>query len=496
MHRSIDKNAALSFHSHLCLFGLTAIGTALWCFVWGKALFISITHDEASTWFHHQGSQFFKCLWDANCWRSANNHLLNTLLWQQTTHWLGANEIGMRLPNVLAHLVFLGSSGFLVWQLGQRLWPSLAAFLLLNGNPFLLDFFALARGYGLCAAFVMLALAFWYLYWTRERMSWLMATCAALVLAVLSNFVALNVFVALAGVTLAINLRSDRKWQWRSAQVWGGATLLLAFMLHRPIRFLQAAGEFQYGTNNLWESLETFVKNPLYSNQYLGAATMPVAMAATFGAFLLSCVFLIRRWWHNHTEGAARFGLATCLAFGAGIVAMIIQHYGLGSVYLFNRTATPLMPLLAMALAAGLLLLDARKAWVSVLSIVVFILVGWNLLRSANLRSCREWWYDENTKSVMLYMNDLGNARQQPVRLGVSWLFFPAGEFYRTTIPLPFVEPLPNPPTIDAASGHEYYYIEESQKSQLESVYTQEKYYPWGRVLMRKINSENQIPAQ
>ncbi len=491
MHRKIDENTALAPRYYLCLFGLTIIGTALWCFVWGKAMFTSITHDEASTWFHHQGSQFFRCLWDANCWRSANNHLLNTLLWQQTTQWLGPGELGMRLPNVLAHLVFLGSSGFLVWQLGHRLWPSLSAFLLLNGNPFLLDFFALARGYGLCVAFVMLALTFWYLYWTRERIAWLVATCVALVLAVLSNFVALNIFAALAGTTLVLNLKSDRKWQWRSVQVWGGTSLLLALMLHRPIRFLRAAGEFQYGTNSLWESLETFVKNPLYSNQYLGEATVPVAMAITFGAFLLVCVALVLRWLRHRADGAARFGLAVCLAFGASIVAMIVQHYGLDSVYLFNRTATPLMPLLAVALATGLLLTDARKTWATGLSIVVFVLVGWNLVRSANLRFFREWWYDENTKSVMLYMNDLGNARQQPIRLGVSWLFFPAGEFYRTTIPLPFVEPLPNPPIIDAASGHEYYYIEESQKNQLEGSYTQEKYYPWGRILMRKINTEN-----
>ncbi|HRF39615.1 MAG TPA: hypothetical protein PK198_12575 [Saprospiraceae bacterium] len=120
------------------------------------------------------------------------------------------------------------------------------------------------------------------------------------------------------------------------------------------------------------------------------------------------------------------------------------------------------------------------------MSVLVLLAMTWNLGRSANVRYFREWWYDENTKSVMLYLNDVGEARQKPVSVGVSWLFFPSGEFYRHTLALPFVEQLPNNAEIKPDGGYEYYYIEESQKPTLGEAYEQVKYYQWGRVLMRK----------
>ncbi len=478
---SLSRRAGLPVAIAIC-------ATALWCFVFAKAGLSSMTHDEASTWFHHQGSRFFTCLYSPECWKSANNHLLNTLLWQQTTRWLGPTELGMRLPNILAGVVFLASSAFLVLQFTARFWPGLAAFALLTFNPFLLDFFALARGYGLCAAFIMAAIALWYVYWKQNRPLYLLWSCAALTAAILSNFVALNVFAAIGGATFLLTLKGDRRFFLRSMAILGGMALLLALILHRPIQFLRKGGEFQYGTNSLWESLESLVKNPLYGNAYLGDATSTVftivIITAMLGLLVYSWLRMVKG--KEESKGTDRFFAAAGLAFVLSVATMIAQHYLLGSVYLINRTSTPLMPLLGAFFGIGLLLLAKEQRWATVLAVLVFMVMSWNLVRSANVRFFREWWYDENTKAVMLYANDVGNARQQPVRLGVSWLFFPAGEFYRITLSLNHVEPLPNNQDIRTDAGYDYYYIEESQKSLLGDAYEQEKYYPWGRVLMRK----------
>lgn len=448
-----------------------------------------MTHDEASTYFHHIESGFFKCFYSSDCWKSANNHLFNTLLWQQTIQWLGPTELGMRLPNLLGHLVFLGSSAFLVLRMTTRLLPGLAAFAVLNFNPFLLDFFSLARGYGLCAGFVMAAIAFWWVWQQGRSDRHLVLCCAALVLAILSNFVAFNVFLAIGGATFLLSLREGRAVWQRVLAIFGGTAALLALILHRPIRFLKQGGEFQYGAGSLRESLESLIKDPLYGNAYLGDATVPAVAGAVYLIFAGVWAWSMWAWYRQPEKRANHFVAALSTAFVLSILAMIAQHYLLGSVYLVHRTAVPLMPLLSGAIAGGLLLWSGRAkmpVFPTAVSVMVLVLLAWNLGRSANMRYFREWWYDENTKSVMLYLNDAGEARQKPVSVGVSWLFFPAGEFYRQTLALPYVEQLPNNAEIKPDAGYEYYYIEESQKPLLGEAYEQVKYYQWGRVLMRK----------
>ncbi len=463
---------------------LAVLATALWCFVFAKAQLTSITHDEASTYFHHKDSDFFTCLYSPDCWKSANNHLLNTLFWQQTIRWLGPDEMGMRLPNVLAYLLYLVSSIFLVLRLTSRVLPGVAAFALLNFNPFLLDFFSLARGYGLCAAFVLGALALWYRFWEEKQLWLLVGVLAALCAAVLSNFVALNVFVSIAGATAVLVWREVPSFRWRVWWVIGAAGVLLGLILHRPVLFLRKGGEFQYGSGSFTESLESLIKNPLYGNAYLGDSTSVVVSMLALAVFVAVSVMAFRRW-RKGMGGANYFLAAVCLALGLSMVVMVAQHYLLGSVYLVNRTITPLMPLLSTIFAVGLLLSGRYRA-VTIASAIAVFLLSWNLVRAGNIRYFREWWYDENTKSVMLYLNDMGQARQAPVTMGVSWLFFPAGEFYRTTLPLPFVAPLENRSDINPDAGVDYYYLEESQKGLLGNTYIQEKYYEWGRVLMRK----------
>jgi hypothetical protein len=484
----MDTDSAAASRAPLLPIVLASVATALWCYSFAKAGLTSITHDEASTYFHHFNSGFFNCLYSPDCWKSANNHLLNTLFWQQTIQWFGPTELGMRLPNVLAHLVFLASSASIVLRFTARLLPGLAAFAVLNFNPYLLDFFALARGYGLCAAFVMAALALWLGYWQHRKLSRLALCCAALTAAILSNFVALNIFLAIAGATFLLTLKGERRFFLRSTALLGGTALLLALILHRPIRFLRQGGEFQYGTGSLWESLESMVKNMLYGHLYIGDLTLPILAGLTYAAVLGAAGFAFVRFRDNRHSGRDSFFAGLCLAFLLSIVGMIAQHHLLGSVYLVNRTAGPLTVLLSAVLAVGLLLAsDSRRRRVALAaSALVLFALSWNLLRAGNVRYFREWWYDENTKAVMLYMNDVGGAQQKTVRIGVSWLFYPSAEFYRVTLGLQHVAQVPNDPDVRKDAGYDYYYIEESSRDVLGEMYLQEKYFPWGRVLMRK----------
>jgi uncharacterized membrane protein len=89
---------------------------------------------------------------------SANNHLLNTWLMKCSVNLFGESEFALRLPNVLAAGVYFFASGALLEKLFEKRWQIVLAFLVLTLNPFILDFFCVARGYGISLAMMMCGL--------------------------------------------------------------------------------------------------------------------------------------------------------------------------------------------------------------------------------------------------------------------------------------------------------------------------------------------------
>jgi hypothetical protein len=138
--------------------------------------------------------------WDPSWGAKANNHLLNTWLMQWCSRLFGNSELALRLPNVLAHGVYLGCALALVRRV-RSAGLQIVGFVLLNLNLFLLDFFSLARGYGLALAFELLSL-YWVVRGFTEEPRWNLGkypylSISAASLAVLANFSFLDYYLPL-----------------------------------------------------------------------------------------------------------------------------------------------------------------------------------------------------------------------------------------------------------------------------------------------------------
>lgn len=132
------------------LFGLVA--SVLLVYEVLRAAKVSLTFDEAATQMTYLSSSVF-AVFDL---RSANNHLLYSLLAKLIGALSGSSELSLRLPSLLGYLVYLGFS----WAILKRFFGrfmALAGFLFLNLNPFVLEYFSLGRGYGLALGFEMAA---------------------------------------------------------------------------------------------------------------------------------------------------------------------------------------------------------------------------------------------------------------------------------------------------------------------------------------------------
>ncbi len=136
----------------------------------------------------------------------ATNHFLNTVLTRAFYLIAGGREIVLRLPNLIGYAMFMGFS-LLILQRWARPVIATAGFLLLNLNPYVLDFFTLSRGYGISLGFLMGSL--YYVLKCVDQVleggsacrdtRWVFLFAGA---AVMANFALLNVYISILGVLL------------------------------------------------------------------------------------------------------------------------------------------------------------------------------------------------------------------------------------------------------------------------------------------------------
>src|ERR1035437_284191 len=120
---------------------LFVFGVLIFTYTLLRAYLISITWDESQS--YHEYIKNNIVLLKTYDMMSANNHILNTLGGIFFTTIFGVSEFTLRMPSLVAHLFFLYYSAKLVSTFENK-WISVSAFLILNLNPYLLDFFSLA----------------------------------------------------------------------------------------------------------------------------------------------------------------------------------------------------------------------------------------------------------------------------------------------------------------------------------------------------------------
>lgn len=130
---------------------LSVLAGLLWLAVAIKAASAPLTWDEAWTYLHYT-----RAWHDLLTFDYANNHLLHSLAVRLAVSLTGTNsEFVIRLPNVLAAGLYLAATLAVLPHVRFRR----TFFIVCAGAPYLFDYFALARGYGMAAALMQAGLA-------------------------------------------------------------------------------------------------------------------------------------------------------------------------------------------------------------------------------------------------------------------------------------------------------------------------------------------------
>jgi hypothetical protein len=469
-----------------------------------RAATLSITHDEGVIYklisMHSR--------WDILNYIIPQDHMLNTLLIKFSCQQFKDNEYVLRLPNLLGHLAYIIFSILLLIRM-KNPWIIIPGFILLNFNPYLLDFFSVARGYGLSVSFMMVS--FYYAYsfiQTRKKIPLILGFLFA-VLSVLTVYTLLNYFVALCALIALMMLIWLAEGRFRITKeiliAYGwyaliiiGSLAWLYFRLREPLQRVQSEN-FIYGenqTNFLEGTLRPIAFRTIYNLQSAISVTL-ISLGVIFfwGLSLLAMtIMMIRR----NFSFTSRMIFSSVVILAVIASSVIIQNEWLGIRYVSNRTATFIAALMVLPLL-GLTdeMTRARLFKVPGLLMIYFI-AGFffiNTARHANFKWYLEWKYDSTTREMMHDLcNDVGPNPSKTITMGILWLEEPGINFYKKTWDLDWLESVNRNGYV---GDFDYFYVVDADSVLSKDIFKDKikikSYKDSGMILLKKaaVNEEN-----
>lgn len=350
-------------------------------FIWGglllyRAFVMDITNDEAYSFMLVNKPAVHMLP------TTANTHWLNSFFIALLNGLFGDAVWVIRLQAVLAGILM----AMVIRQIFKTMHPRsawLLAIACILLNNYLLDFFSLARGYGL--ALPLLCAAFYYLIHSGERSRFPVYTFLSL--AVLANFTTIYFLVAWAIWDFIALFRRRALKSWFSLQGWSERwpmylMLILSIPLILYIKYV--TGDLEEGQKNgfLADTLGVFIER---SYAFL-SHNMAWYLAVFWILFLVLFYILHRR----HLERGWRI-----LFELSGIVFVLIHfnYYVLHIPFPFGRTSfffvVPLMLLVCYAVIA--LFRRAPRLWLQLLTSLIILFQCGYFIHYRHIDSSQEW---------------------------------------------------------------------------------------------------------
>lgn len=403
-----------------------------------RAYFLSFTHDE---------SQTFKILiGDHGVANTANNHWLNTWLMSLFFYLFGAKEIVLRLPNVLSFLIY-GSFGYLLIIRVKPVYFRFAVFCLLFLNPYLIDFFSIARGYGLGLAFSMAAIGMYIIRSEKTKSAkeviitfagvFLFSLCASF-----ANLSFLNLNIGLILLLILdlffknrrVNLLFNWKWTAVLSMIFIINIAVLVILIDHLL-FLKSNNELYIGGNDniIDNTLTLLIHRSIYLAYYGESFWINLRLGVIILFFIILLVQLINK---KYSDVSRVTILLVLLLF-----ASILQHYIFKTLYPTERASVIFLPVFSLLLIYQTLdiydYLKIRSPRISqlVISLISILIVTISVFHSRNNISFKyslDWKDDANTKAAMnLIREEVELNRGHSFAISNDWYFEPTINYYR-----------------------------------------------------------------
>jgi hypothetical protein len=401
------------------LFGLYVLIRAWW---------LPITHDEGATCFNHVPRRLLDTLFfqkEAN----PNNHILNTLGIKILEGIFGWHPLVIRLPALIGGSCYLAASFYFAKRLSETGWLRVLSLLLLLGNPYMVEFFGLARGYGLALGLMALALwQTWRFLDTGLRKYFSRGVLWA-GLAVYANFTLLIFYAPFLCLIFyaAWIQHPTRKTFWAVTGKGVKITGVLLALMATPLIRLSQDNEII-----IWNRLPSFmstvqqlVQSAIRNKPYFGPDTVQILSVLLVTGVVAGWVWTAVRWWQQrHRQPLRDPGIFTGFLLLGTVVTNFAQVWATHTPFLQARLSLFYYPLAALLLAWMAAWLHQRSRIAAVVyGTLLAAFVLFNHGRCLNFINSYEWWYDSGTVQALDYLHQLHEKEKPPApyTLDVHW---------------------------------------------------------------------------
>lgn len=367
------------------LFGI--LFSLLYGYLWLRAFEVPAFHDEIATFYHYiQSGRFLPYIsdWDAN------NHFLNSALSWLTYSIFGAELWSLRLPNLLiAPLLFLA-----VYKIGQEIQDKSLRIIWVVAvclNHFFIEYSALARGYGMSMAFILMAVWFTFRVIQSNKTGFYIGAGLMGTFALLSNLTLIySVLILLFLLVLIAIIRNHENFRAFFTRLG-----LLAIFGFAPALWtvsylfeLKSRALLYYGVEGgFWDvTVKTLVFNSVNSQSLLSAY---VALLLFIVVVVAVGVTFIRA---RRLDDILSADFVLYYLLLGNMSLFVMQHHLLGLKYPEDRIGLFLIPFFvgSVCFAADRLRVDFSRSWIRFLTLPL-LYFPLSFLMTINLTHITYW---------------------------------------------------------------------------------------------------------
>lgn len=380
-----------------------------------RAFFLSFTHDEAFSFLNYVITRPEKMM----LVDYTNNHILNSIAMRWCYHWFGSSEFSLRLPNVIAGLIYLVYCRAFVMRLKINDWWRLASFACLTLNLAYFEFFSLARGYGISMGMLAGSLYYtWRGFETRRFLPFATLSIAFLFAAAyanytLANYVGLTLLFYVSWLAVELIQRFRQKsfsLKFICGVLFTGGITFFAFQdFLRIMLKLKALNNFSFGGNKGF--LQDTVASVLFCNDHFFGVIntkFPLALScfAVAGVLLASATIIIKMR-HKAYGPEFRFGLFLLYAIAGCSGAIIVQHDMMDIPYSLDRTALYLLAFLVFYFTTTLTDSMKQLRWIRGVVFLVWMLFPVTaFVVNININRTNYWGSNAGSKEIAMALID------------------------------------------------------------------------------------------
>jgi len=362
-------------------FSFFFIGIAVFTYVVLRAIFVPPYSDELKSFFDYIQTGSFQPF---HAHLDANNHIINSLFSRFFYLVFGDCIFILRLPNVLCFPIYL----FYVWKIKtifQSKFIGFCWFITMIAPLYFLEFFSLARGYGMSMAFLMGALHYLIRYSSTGKAKYLWSGLFMTSLALWSNLSLMLVALLLGGIYLILYMKNTFSQRVYNLIPVNIIVILMLFIipLFYAVKYsfaLKNAGELYYGTNDGFIHSVPYHLTWLFSDLYRHANKIFLFL---FSILLIASFYAIIVKRANKT-----FLIFQSLLWGT-VAGTILLHHFMDVNYPQGRTALHFFVLFMAAFFFSLDLVNLKAALI--FPAITTLLISVHSIRTMNINYAPCW---------------------------------------------------------------------------------------------------------